>query len=75
MLFQVHSRLRQKIGQELLIVDLFQHTTVGSLAQFLIAEPDKKEEFGFQQINERANKQRQALKQYKRLAERSRSRE
>jgi amino acid adenylation domain-containing protein len=75
MLFHVHSKLRQGIGRELLIVDLFQHTTVGSLAQFLMAEPGAKEEFSFQQINERVNKQKHALKRHKQLVERSRSRE
>ena len=74
MLFQVHSKLRQQIKRELLIVHLFQHTTVGSLAMFLSAGPQNEEAF-FRQIQERTARRKQALKRRRKIIERSRTRE
>src|SRR5207245_1585465 len=40
-LLQVHSRLRERFGPELTVVDLFRHPTVSSLAQRLTATQDQ----------------------------------
>jgi aryl carrier-like protein len=40
-LLQVHSRLRERFGPDLTVVDLFKHPTVSSLAQRLTATQDQ----------------------------------
>jgi natural product biosynthesis luciferase-like monooxygenase protein len=41
---QVHSRLREALGRDLSMVDLFRHPTVGALAQHLAATAEGREE-------------------------------
>ncbi|MBV9788338.1 MAG: amino acid adenylation domain-containing protein [Chloroflexi bacterium] len=51
---QVHSKLREHIGRDISMLDLFKYTTVGALARFLSqAEPETS---AIEQIEERAEK-------------------
>jgi amino acid adenylation domain-containing protein len=58
-LIEVHSELQKVLFRELSIMDLFEFTTVQTLAQHLDAEPEP--EPAFAQARERARKQKEAF--------------
>ncbi len=58
-LIEVHSELQKSLGRELSIMDLFEFTTVRSLAERLDTEPEP--EPAFAQARERARKQKEAF--------------
>jgi acyl carrier protein len=60
---QVYTRLRESLGAQLSILDLFQHPTVRSLVDYLF--PGQAAPPSFQPVLERAAKQRKALEQQK----------
>ncbi len=62
-LIEVHSELQKTLGREVSIMDLFEFTTVRSLADRLGQEPGA--EPGLTRAQERANKQRQAVARQK----------
>jgi acyl carrier protein len=66
---QVHGRLREQIGRDLPILDLFKYPTIGSLARHL--SQDQPEQASFQDIHERARKQKAAMERQKQLRSRS----
>jgi hypothetical protein len=61
------DRLREKIGVEFTIIDLFRHATVGSFAEFLSGEGGE-ETLTRAGVEERAGKQRAALERQRRLS-------
>jgi aspartate racemase len=63
-LIEVHSELQKLLGRELSIIDLFEFTTVRSLANHLDNEPEP--EPAIAQARERARKQKEALVHQKR---------
>jgi len=58
-LIEVHSELQKRLGRELSIMDLFEFTTVQSLAEHLDTQPQP--EPAFAQVRERARKQKEAF--------------
>jgi hypothetical protein len=58
---QLHSRLKQKLGRNLAVLDLFIHPTIHSLASTL-AEPGAPDGTEFGVAQDRAAKQREAMK-------------
>jgi acyl carrier protein len=59
LLVQVQSRLRKRLNRDIMLIDLFQRPTVGSLAEFL--ENDTSSSPMFENVKERVKKQREAL--------------
>jgi amino acid adenylation domain-containing protein len=59
LLVQVQSRLRKRLNRDIMLIDLFQRPTVGSLAEFL--ENDSGNSPTFANVKERVRKQREAL--------------
>ncbi len=59
LLAQVHSSLKEKLGKNLTIIDLFKYPTVKSLAKYLSRQENKNNSSN--QVKERAEKQREAF--------------
>jgi aryl carrier-like protein len=57
LLVQVHSRLRESFSH-LSLVDMFKYSTISALAEYL--SPQQPEESAFDEIQDRAQKQRSA---------------
>ncbi len=68
LIVQAHSKLREVLGRELSVVDLFQHPTIGALSRHLSQEQN--EQPAFDSIQNRAKKQQQALTRQKQLMNR-----
>ncbi|HEX5759074.1 MAG TPA: amino acid adenylation domain-containing protein [Thermoanaerobaculia bacterium] len=58
LLVRAHGRLRQALGRELTVVDLFRHPTVGALARHLGSTEERP---AFEQVEGLAQRQRAAL--------------
>ena len=58
LLVRVHSRLRQQVGRNLSIMDLFRYTTISALAEHLSREPQA--ENTMEDVRERAREQKEA---------------
>ncbi len=58
LMVQVHSKLREALGQEISMVEMFQHPTVSALAKHLTREQDEAQPF--RQAEERALRQKEA---------------
>jgi aryl carrier-like protein len=56
---QVQSRLRKLLNRNVMLVDLFQHPTIGSFAEFL--ESENGGEASFAGVHERVKKQKEAM--------------
>ena len=65
LMVQVHSKLRETLGRDISMVEMFQHPTVGSLAAHLSRAADGAPK-DFARAKERAEKQRAAAGRYKR---------
>ena len=65
LMVQVHSKLRETLGRDLSMVEMFQHPTVGALAAHLARAADEAPK-DFARARERAEKQRAAAGRYKR---------
>ena len=63
LLVQVQSRLRNRLNRDIMLIDLFQRPTVGSLAEFLENENGSTPMFA--NVKERVRKQREALDEMK----------
>jgi amino acid adenylation domain-containing protein len=61
---KVHSKVREAFQKELSITDLFRYPTIASLAKFLSAGHS---ETSFQEIHDRARKQKEALKRRRQI--------
>ena len=59
LMVQVHSKLRSALGRDLSMVEMFQHPTVGALAEHLSRRGP--EQHTFDEARERAARQKQAL--------------
>ncbi|HEX6287892.1 MAG TPA: phosphopantetheine-binding protein, partial [Herpetosiphonaceae bacterium] len=66
---QVHSKLREHLGRDVPIIDMFKYPTIGSLAKHL--SQDQPEQASFEDIHERARKQKAAMERQKQLRSRS----
>jgi amino acid adenylation domain-containing protein len=64
---RVHSRLREALGREIPLIDLFRYPTISTLAKSLSGESSA-EDTSSQQINERAGRQRAAAANRQRQA-------
>lgn len=64
LLAQVHSSLKEKVGEGLTIIDLFKYPTVKSLAKYLSRQENKNNPSN--QVKERAEKQREAFNRQRR---------
>jgi amino acid adenylation domain-containing protein len=69
LMVRAHARLREALGRELTVIDLFRHPSVGALARHLSKEEEKPE---FRQVQNLAqqqkaaqNRQRQAMEKLK----------
>ena len=65
LLVQVHSQLREQFPQ-LALLDLFQHPTIGALAQYVSAQTEPQHD-DFAEMQERARKQRELRDRRKQL--------
>jgi amino acid adenylation domain-containing protein len=63
LLVQVNHKLQELFNRELSIVELFQNSTISSLAQYLSREP--KQQLAFQPMHDRARKQIAAINRQK----------
>jgi amino acid adenylation domain-containing protein len=63
---RAYGRLRETVGGEFTMIDLFRHATVGSFAEFLSGE-GREESLTRAGVEERAGKQRAALERRRRL--------
>jgi aryl carrier-like protein len=70
LVFQVHKRLRERLRRDLLIVELFRHTTVGALAKYLSEGEGARAEDALREVRERAAKQKEAFRRQRRTADR-----
>jgi amino acid adenylation domain-containing protein len=70
LVFQVHAKLRQRFRQDLTIVELFRHTTIGALARFLSEERGAEDGAAAQKLQERVAKQKEALRRHRHTTER-----
>jgi acyl carrier protein len=68
LLVQIHSRLQEAFKREFSIVEMFRHTTIDSLANFITQK--QPQESSSQQLQERASKQKQARDRQKQLGRR-----
>ena len=66
LLVRVHSQLRLAFAREIPIVEMFRHTTVAALAQFLTQEPEQTPQFD--QVEERAQKLQASLSRRRAMA-------
>ncbi|HEY0601529.1 MAG TPA: amino acid adenylation domain-containing protein, partial [Herpetosiphonaceae bacterium] len=66
---QVHGKLQSALNRDLPILDMFKYPTIGSLAKHL--SQDQPEQASFQDIHERARKQKAAMERQKQLRSRS----
>ncbi|MGB3205430.1 MAG: phosphopantetheine-binding protein, partial [Crinalium sp.] len=60
---QVYSQLQKLLDEKLLIVELFQYSTINSLANYLSSEQRKKT--FFEQSHQQVNKQKDAINRHK----------
>ncbi len=63
LLVQVQSRLRKRLNRDIMLIDLFQRPTVGSLAELL--ENENSSHPAFANVKERVRKQKEALDEMK----------
>ncbi len=69
LIVRAHSRLREALGRELTVVDLFRHSSVGALARHLSQEEEKPT---FQEVKTLAQQQKAALGRQRQAMERLR---
>jgi amino acid adenylation domain-containing protein len=69
LLVRAHARLREALGRELTVVDLFRHPSVGALAHHLSREEEKP---SFQEVKTLAEQQKAALGRQRQAMERLR---
>jgi amino acid adenylation domain-containing protein len=69
LIVRAHSRLREALGRELAVVDLFRHSSVGALARHLSREEEKPT---FQEVKTLAQQQKAALGRQRQAMERLR---
>jgi amino acid adenylation domain-containing protein len=67
LMVQAHRKLAESISQELSLVEMFQYSTVASLAEYLSKE--KTDITSAEQVNDRAKKQQEALNRQRKLIE------
>ncbi|HKG81229.1 MAG TPA: phosphopantetheine-binding protein, partial [Pyrinomonadaceae bacterium] len=68
LLVKIHNRLQEAFNREFSIVEMFRHTTIDSLANFITQK--QSQESSSQKLQERASKQKQARDRQKQLARR-----
>ena len=68
LLVQIHCRLQEAFNREFSIIEMFRHTTIDSLSNFITRK--QPQESSSQQLHERASKQKQARDRQKQLARR-----
>jgi FkbM family methyltransferase len=72
LLVQLRSRIQQRLGHEVALVDLFRYPTVGSLDEHLRSQPKSEAASGFERVDDRMEKKRQALNRRRRPPKRGR---
>ncbi len=60
LLVRAHARLREALGQELTVIDLFRHPSVGALARHLLSQEERP---SFHQVEDLMQRQRAGLGQ------------
>jgi amino acid adenylation domain-containing protein/FkbM family methyltransferase len=73
LMVQVHGRLRELVQREVSMVEMFQHPTVHALARHLSGEPAASPRQAFEQVKDRAERQREAQKRQRRANEGART--
>jgi amino acid adenylation domain-containing protein len=68
LLVRVHGRIREALGAEISVVELFQHPTVGALAARLAAGGEEQAAPAREAVDERARRQKAALERQKQAA-------
>ncbi len=63
LLIQLHSKLKESFETDIAVVDLYKYNTVSSLSKYLSAGSQEQEKPVFTQVNQRAEKQLELLKQ------------
>jgi amino acid adenylation domain-containing protein len=63
LMVQVNQKLQELFNRDLSIVELFQNSTISSLAQYLSREPEQ--QFAFQSMHNRARRQIEAINRQK----------
>ncbi len=58
LLVRAHARLREALGHELTVIDLFRHASVGALARHLLSQEERP---AFEQVEDLVRRQRAAL--------------
>ncbi|MEO0015400.1 MAG: hypothetical protein RLZZ535_3789, partial [Cyanobacteriota bacterium] len=66
LLLEVNQKLRKSLQRDLSVVEMFQHPTIASLAEYLTQNSDQKD--AFQGIRDRTNQRIKAINRQKRLA-------
>nr|DAB41917.1 TPA_exp: ArzO - NRPS (Cy, A, Ox, PCP) [Fischerella sp. PCC 9339] len=66
-MIQIYNKLKEALGIDVAIVEMFKHPTINFLAKYLSQEID--ESSSLEQIHDRVFKQKEAIKQQKRLME------
>jgi len=66
LMIRAHGKLKEKFNTDITIADLFRYPTIAALAQYLSQEADS-EQPAFQQVHDRAEKQKKATKRMKQL--------
>lgn len=64
LLTRVHSRLNKQFGREFSLIELFTHSTIGSLAKYIAGESD---EAAFRKNDDRLQKQKEAKQLRKKM--------
>ena len=62
LLLQVHGKLKEAFDKNLTMLQMFGYPTVGALAEYFTEAPKQESKSHFRNIQERANKRREALK-------------
>lgn len=63
LMLQVHGKLKEAFDKELTMLQMFGYPTVSALAEYFTQSPRQEPKSHFRNIQERANKRREALKQ------------
>ncbi len=64
LMVQVHSRMREVLGSQVSMIEMFQHPTISALAKRLSDEQPQPR--SFQQVNDRAERQKAAMNKQRR---------
>ncbi len=60
LMMRIHGKLQRIFGKEMPVVEMFEHTTVSAMAKYFAQEQSESQESSFDDVKDRAQKQRAA---------------